>query len=60
MRIRKRLPTAIGLTAFAIALGSGCTRREPAPADHPQTFEAAQALAASRGAPVLVDFFSPT
>ena len=52
---------ALGIAALAItALVIGCGRGERAAGKHPETFEAAKALAAKRQVPVLVDFYSPT
>ena len=52
---------AHGAALLALALvASGCSGGGHAPAAHPETFEAAKALAASRNVPILVDFFSPT
>ena len=54
---------ALILAAFALALASsGCSRsaEQKDAAAHPETLDAAKALAASRGVPVLIDFYSPT
>jgi len=54
---------ALTLAAFALALASsGCSRsaEEKAAGTHPETIDAAKALAASRGVPVFIDFYSPT
>jgi hypothetical protein len=47
--------------ALALALTAGCAGRgDHAAAGHPETFDAAKALAAKRQVPLLVDFYSPT
>ena len=62
-----------GALLALLMAGVGCTGKpaqEAAPAGeaarasheaaHPETFEAAKALATQRGVPLLVDFYSPT
>jgi len=72
---RRISPIVLAGGALALALaGARCTGKAPAPTPeapvvaavageeggHPETFEAAKALAAQRGVPMLVDFYSPT
>ena len=54
---------ALTLAAFALVLASSaCSRmsEQKSAAVHPETMDAAKALAASRGVPVFIDFYSPT
>jgi hypothetical protein len=54
---------ALTFAAIALALASsGCSRsaEQKTAHAHPDTMDAAKALAASRGVPVLIDFYSPT
>ena len=61
MRIRTETAAVLGAAALAATfLAIGCSRSDRAAAKHPETLEAAKALALERHAPILVDFYSPT
>ena len=56
-----KLAPALAALALAFA-SSGCSRsaEQKSAASHPETFDTAKTLAASRGIPILIDFYSPT
>ena len=62
MRIRtESIAFVLGAAALGVTfLAIGCGRNERAAAKHPESFEAAKALALERHVPILVDFYSPT